>query len=216
MGRFLELEGVDAVVFDCDGVLVDSEPVSETAWRVTLDAYGIDLGPDFGAWIGTTDESIALRFADEAGVTAERLVGEAGERLLDTLATDGVTVFEDALAALAQVRNADMGLAVATNSARWRLEAILGAAGLDGVFTCELTADDVANPKPAPDIYLEAAERLDVPVSRCLVIEDSPVGVAAARSAGMRVVAVDRGVFTADELAPATRIVDSLGGRAGT
>lgn len=213
MGRFLELEGVDAVVFDCDGVLVDSEPISERAWRRTLDEYDLDLGPDFGAWIGTTDQSIAVRFAADAGVSPAQLAGRAAEVLVEELAVEGLGVFEDAVAALARARNAGLSVAVATNSERWRLRAILEAAGLEGIFTCELTSDDVENPKPAPDIYLEAAARLAVDVSRCLVIEDSPVGVAAARSAGMRVVAVDRGVFTEEELAPATRVVTDLSER---
>lgn len=210
MGRFLDLEGVDGVVFDCDGVLVDSEPVSEWAWRATLEARGIDMGPDFSAWIGTTDQGIAVRFAAEAGMSPARLADENAHAFIDRLAETGLVVFEDALAALEKTRAAGLGLAVATNSERWRLKAILEAAGLADTFAIAVTSDDVPRPKPAPDIYLEVAARLEMEPSRVVVVEDSPTGVAAGRSAGMRVVAVDRGVFAPGQLAPATRVVAGL------
>lgn len=210
MGRFLDLEGVDAVVFDCDGILVDSEPVSEWAWRATLEAHGIDMGPDFAGWIGTTDQGIAVRFAGEAGMSPTRLADENARAFVNRLEEVGIDVFADAVAAVEKTRAAGLGLAVATNSERWRLQAILEAANLTGLFDIAVTSDDVARPKPAPDIYLEVAARLGVEPSRIVVVEDSPTGVASARSAGMRVVAVDRGVFEADQLAPATRVVSSL------
>lgn len=198
------------MVFDCDGVLVDSEPVSEWVWRSTLDGHGIDMGPDFAAWIGTTDQGIAVRFAAEAGMSPARLADENAQAFVDRLAEVGIEVFDDALAALERTRAAGLGLAVATNSERWRLKAILEAAGLADVFSIAITSDDVARPKPAPDIYLEAVARLGMEPSRVVIVEDSPTGVAAGRSAGMRVVAVDRGVFEPAQLAPATRVVSNL------
>lgn len=198
------------MVFDCDGVLVDSEPVSEWVWRSTLDGHGIDIGPDFAAWIGTTDQGIAVRFAAEAGMSPARLADENAQAFVDRLAEVGIEVFDDALAALERTRAAGLGLAVATNSERWRLKAILEAAGLADVFSIAITSDDVARPKPAPDIYLEAVARLGMEPSRVVIVEDSPTGVAAGRSAGMRVVAVDRGVFEPAQLAPATRVVSNL------
>ncbi len=210
MGRFLDLEGVDAVVFDCDGVLVDTEPVSEWVWRTTLEAHGIDMGPDFAVWIGTTDQGIAVRFGAAAGMSPARLADENARAFVDRLEEVGIEVFEDAVAAVEMTRAAGLGLAVATNSESWRLQAILEAANLAGLFEIAVTSDDVARPKPAPDIYVEVAARLGIEPSRVVVVEDSPTGVAAARSAGMRVVAVDRGVFEADQLAPATRVVTRL------
>lgn len=198
------------MVFDCDGVLVDSEPVSEWAWRSTLDARGIDMGPDFSAWIGTTDQGIAVRFAAEADMSPARLADENARAFVNRLAEVGLTVFDDAMAALEKTRAAGLGLAVATNSERWRLGAILEVAGLADVFAIAVTSDDAARPKPAPDIYLECIDRLGMEPSRVVVVEDSPTGVAAGRSAGMRVVAVDRGVFDPAQLAPATRVVTSL------
>lgn len=204
------MEGVDAVIFDCDGVLVDSEPVSEWAWRAALGEHSIDIGPDFSPWIGTTDQAIADEFADEAGVPAAHLSDRAEVFFRERLEEVGLTAFEDTSAAIGRAEAAGLGMAIATNSQRWRLEAILAATHLDGVFGLRVTADDVVSPKPAPDIYLRAVELLGMETHRGLVIEDSPTGITAARAAGLRVIAVDRGIFDSEELAPATRVVTSL------
>lgn len=209
MGRFLDFEGVDAVLFDCDGVLVDSEPVSEWAWRAALTEYGIVLG-DFSHWVGTTDESIAVRHAAEAGVSPAALADRAAGLLLEGLAERPLEVFPDAIKALEQVDGSTLSSAVVTNSESWRLDAILSSAGLADRFPIRVTCDDVPHPKPEPDIYLLAAHLVETDPSRCLVVEDSPTGVAAARAAGMRVVAVDRGVFGSASLAAATRVVSTL------
>lgn len=209
MARFLEFEGVDAVLFDCDGVLIDSEPTSERAWRGTLGEYGIELGP-FGEWVGTTDEELAQRFAWEAAVTPAELKAQAARALVSALETEPMQVFDDAAMAIQRVTRSSLEMAVVTNSEAWRLDAILRSADLDGIFEVKVTADDVARPKPSPDVYLLAARLLDTDPGRCLVVEDSPTGVAAARAAGMRVVAVDRGVFGRGDLSAATRVVSSL------
>jgi HAD superfamily hydrolase (TIGR01509 family) len=213
LGRFLDFEGVDAVLFDCDGVMVDSEPVSEWAWRTALSEYGIDLGP-FSAWVGTTDEAIAVRFAPEAGVSPAVLADRAADLLLEGFAATPLEVFEDAMSALERALTADLGVAVVTNSEAWRLDAILESAGLGDHFAVRVTSDDVEHPKPDPDVYRRAAEILGVDPSRCLVIEDSPTGITSARAANMRVVVVDRGVFEQAALAAATRVVSSLDGAA--
>ncbi|CAN5891580.1 HAD family hydrolase [soil metagenome] len=210
MGRFLDFEGVDAVVFDCDGVLVDSEPVSELAWRAALGLFGVELHEPFSRWVGTTDEMIASHYCSQADVDSARLLDEAESQFRTALEIHGVEVFADAADALAHTAQAGMGGAVATNSQRWRLDALLQAAGLAEVVAVTVTSDDVRLPKPAQDLYLLAADILGVEPSRCLVVEDSPTGITSARAAGMRVVAIDRGVFDQAELAPATRVVESL------
>lgn len=209
MTRFLDFEGVDAVLFDCDGVLVDSEPISEAAWRQTLESYGIDIGT-FADWVGTTDEAIAVRYAADAGVSPAVLADTAAMWLVNDLREQPVATFDDALSLLADAESADVKLAVVTNSESWRLEAILSSAGLWDRFDVRVTSDHVRHPKPDPDVYLTAAQVLEVDSARCLVIEDSPTGVAAARAAGMRVVAIDRGVFGDESLAAATRVVTTL------
>lgn len=198
------------MVFDCDGVLVDSEPVSRAAWCQTLAENGIDVESELERWTGTTDVHIARHYSELAGVSAEDLLDRASQALARLIETQGVDVFEDAMQAVAEAVTAELAVAVATNSERWRLEALLSAAGIAGRIPVSVARDDVARPKPAPDIYLRAAELLGVGPRRCLVVEDSPTGITAALRAGMRVVALDRGVFALADLADATRVVGSL------
>lgn len=209
MGRFLHFEGVAAVLFDCDGVLLDSEPLSEAAWRATLEDQGVEIG-DFSEWIGRTDLALATHFAATLGMSPSRLARMAAERLLDLLATQEVPHFPDGLAALDQATRAGLPRAIVSNSERWRLDALLQSARIADRFEVEVTADDVVHPKPEPDIYLKAAGLLAVPPDRCVVLEDSPTGITAARAANMRVVAVDRGVFEPAALAHATLVVTDL------
>lgn len=212
MPRLFGLDGVGAVIFDCDGVLVDSEPVSEWAWRTCLAEHGVDMGQDFTPWIGTTDEAIAVHFAPAAGVSPRRLSERCAELFVGHVTDRPLPLFADAAEALTAVEATGWPRAVGTNSERWRLEAILASTGLAGRFAVRVTADDVDHPKPAPDIYLEAVRRLGVAEHRCVVVEDSPTGVEAARAAGLRVVAVDRGVFEPGLLAQATSVVATLVG----
>ncbi|HEX2154567.1 MAG TPA: HAD family phosphatase [Acidimicrobiia bacterium] len=209
MARFLEFEGVDAVLFDCDGVLVDSEPVSEWAWRSTLEEVGLELG-DFSDWVGKTDQALGVAFSAAAGVSASRLVDRAAEYLASRLADEPIALFEDAQQALDRALASDLEVAVVSNSEAWRLDALLTSAKIADRFRVKVSSDDVARPKPEPDVYLRAAELVGKAPSRCLVVEDSPTGVASARAAGMRVVAVSRGVFDPSDLAHATRVVESL------
>lgn len=212
MGRFLDFEGVDAVLFDCDGVLVDSEPASEWAWRAALGEVGIELG-DFSTWVGKTDEAIAIHFGREAGVSPTRLASRAADLLAERLSTHGLEIFPDARIALQEAGQAGLPIAVVSNSDSRRLRSLLEAAGLADRLPVRVSSDDVPRPKPDPGVYLRAARLLGAEPPRCLVVEDTPTGVAAARAAGMRVVAVDRGVFDPDSLTAATRVVASLGER---
>jgi HAD superfamily hydrolase (TIGR01549 family) len=209
VGRFLGFEGVDAVLFDCDGVLVDSEPISARAWRAALEQVGVEL-PDFADWVGKTDQEMAIHFAAEAGISPTRLNSMMAEHLVEILREEGVEAFPDTLVALDAAERSRLPLGVVSNSQGWRLDLILAAAGIKDRFSVMVSSDDVSRPKPHPDMYLLAAQRLDVPPLRCLVVEDTPVGISAGRAAGMRVVAVDRGIFHPDELRHATKIVPAV------
>lgn len=206
-GWALDGRRVVAAIFDCDGVLVDSEPASERAWERTVAGFGHVFAPgEFAAWVGRTDRDLAEHYGRVLGVDPDVLDRRAAVELRATLA-DGLAPFPDAVALLDAVVAAGLPVAVASNSRRWRLEAILLAAGLDARLPVRVGFDEVAAPKPAPDVYVEAAVRLGVEPDGCLVLEDSPTGIAAARAAGMLVVAVDRGVFEAGALAQAHRVV---------
>ncbi|HEY2216232.1 MAG TPA: HAD family phosphatase, partial [Solirubrobacteraceae bacterium] len=141
-----------------------------------------------------------------------------GEPLMDELhrlvmeeALQGVAPRPGAIALIARLRDAGVPLAVASNSEREFLERTLSGAGLlhDGPFTTIVSANDIAQPKPAPDIYLEACRRLGVAPSDAVALEDSPIGVAAAAAAGMYVIGVP--YFAGSQIPGADLLADSLG-----
>lgn len=183
---------IRAVVFDFDGVLVDSEPIRFKAGAQALAEVGESLTWErfTGFWLGRTDEAglrdlLGGRFEAEGRRIAERRNALYEGRL------DEVPAFADAVGLLRRVPDG-IRLAVATGSRRMEVERILGRLGLLQSFRAIVTAEDYVCAKPAPDPFLTAARRLDLPPASCLVIEDTAAGVAAAHAAGMSVVAVDR------------------------
>jgi HAD superfamily hydrolase (TIGR01509 family) len=186
--------------------LVDSEPVSFRAWQDAIGLHGHHLtAEEFQASIGTTDRMVAEAWGPRLGTDPDRLDDLAREAFLARAGE--LRVFEDAVALR---RSIDLPVAIGTNSARWRLDAVLAATGLDAFFDVSVTASDVASPKPAPDIYVEAFERIGVLPRRGMVLEDSPSGTKAAKATGAHVVAVDRGMLDVADLAAADQVVTEL------
>ena len=176
------------VVFDLDGVLVDSEGIWARAEAETVEGLGGEY---------TTEVSAALYgrgHRDGARILAERFGGDA-DAIADTLLANALAGFRRGLEPLpgardlvAQLRGR-VPIAVASNSVRVFVETALAAAGLEG-FDAVVAGEDVAAPKPAPDPYLEACARLGVDPADAIGIEDSPVGVASAKAAGLYVIGV--------------------------
>lgn len=198
----------DLIIFDNDGVLVDSEPISNTI----LAAYLTELGHP-------TSYEDSLR--DYMGAAVHRvhdLVMERTGRTLpadfdDTLHARVFAAFERELVPVAGVPEALEGLrsegvayCVASSGSHERIRVGHRKTGLDRWFSDEIifSAQDVGRGKPAPDLFLHAAERMGADPSRCAVVEDSPLGLAAARAAGMDVYA-----FTA--MTPAAQLAGASG-----
>ena len=186
---------------------MDSEWASAAAWRAALARFDYPLDDaTFGGFVGTTDAALAQTFAAQLGAEPEQVLNVAEEEMR-RIAAQGLKAFPDAMALVDRL---EMPVGVGSNSDRWRLEVVLSSAGVRHRFDITVAGDEVPRPKPAPDIYLRAADLLETNPSDCLVIEDSPTGVTAARAAGMMVVAVRRGHFDDEVLSEADRIVDSL------
>lgn len=179
-----------AVVFDMDGVLIDSGAHHRDAWRATLADLGVAPAPDF--WrltIGRpSEEAVELllgrRVPDGEAFRLARLKHDHYARFVRR----GLVPIAGAVQFLAALAHADVPRAVGTSASRYDTERLLSKLGLRRHFEVIVTADDVRRGKPDPEVYLQAAEALAVPPDACVVFEDSVVGVHAARAAGMRAI----------------------------
>ncbi len=204
-----------AVVFDCDGVLVDSEPHSSAAWLHVLARLG------HPATVADVAACTGLGFIPtHASLSRIAPLPPPGSLWPDLLAAlqrsfaGGLDVFKDAVRVLDAARVAGVPVAVASASPRARLDLTLEIAGLAGVFAASVAGDEVEAGKPDPAVYRAALDLLGAVAADAAAIEDSVAGVQSAQAAGLRVVAVVRagadhtaleetGALVVDELSPA-------------
>lgn len=179
-----------AVLFDNDGLTLDTEPIWTRAEEVLFARYDVPFTMDHKRYLLGSSPAAAARKLEE-------LIGAPGAALADELyaltiaAFDGgVAPMPGALALLDALRAAGVPVGLVSNSRREFVDAALAAAGLSGAFAVTVVGDEVAEPKPAPDAYLAAAAALGADPGRCVGLEDSPTGLAAARAAGMTTIGV--------------------------
>ena len=194
-----------AVLFDNDGLTLDTEPIWTRAEEVLFARYGVEFTMDHKRYILGSSPAVAA-------VKLEELLGHPGQELIEELYAltiaafaDGVEPMPGALELIAALRDAGTPIGLVSNSRRAFVDAALGAAGLTDTFAVTVVGEEVARAKPAPDTYLAAAAALGVEPSACVVLEDSPTGVEAGRAAGMRTVgvpSVDGVELAADLVAP--------------
>lgn len=184
---------IDAVIFDCDGVLVDSEVLAIRGERAALIELGLDYSPEeyVRRFVGLHDRLFFDHLqADYLKAHQRAAPGDFEERVLDGRRREmhALTIIKGADRAMSRVRSEFGALAVASSSRAHFLDGKLRRTGLYDLAAPHVySADLVANGKPAPDIFLYAAERLGVDPARCLVLEDSVNGVKAGLAAGMAV-----------------------------
>jgi HAD superfamily hydrolase (TIGR01509 family) len=204
-----------AVIFDCDGTLVDSEPLARQAWERSLAPYGYAVRDDeYAGVIGLSYERTHALFAARIPGLAERdAFWEDYAATLFELFDIALEPFPDALETLRELQSAGLAVAVAS-SPRVRLDRALRRIGLADAFAVTVAGDEVEHGKPAPDMFLAAAAGLGVEPARCAAIEDSGPGVAAAVAAGMRTVGVARPGIDSAALADAHVVVERLSAEA--
>ena len=182
------IRDMQAAIFDMDGVLIDSEPIHERIEQELFDDLGITLTiAEHRRYQGTGSIEMWRSIIDEHALDAEAvsLSERQRRRFLGYLEEGAVPRIPGIVELLAHLRSRGVPLAVASSSAGPVVRSVLRHTGLRELFGVVVSADEVARSKPAPDIFLFAAERLGLHPRGCLVVEDSENGVAAAKAAGM-------------------------------
>ena len=193
---------LSAIIFDLDGVLADSEP-----WWSKIDAellaeYGVTYRGEYHQNVAGVSYRLAVEFYKKAfglSVATDEMMRRRGEIATEFFA-NRVGLFPNVKEVLEELRQMKLHLAVATSSVSASARPFLDRHQLTGFFKVIVTGEEVERGKPAPDIYLCAAQKLGIPADTCLVVEDALPGVAAARAASMRVAAIpDRRFVDPDE-----------------
>jgi HAD superfamily hydrolase (TIGR01509 family) len=178
------------VIFDMDGVLVDSGAHHRAAWRALLRELAVEEPPE--AWRSTigrpSEEAVSLLLGRELPPGEARRLARRKHEHYARAAHAGLPVVPGAAGFVRRLADLGVPRAVGTSARRVDADRLLGAAGLLPLFAAIVTAEDVAAGKPDPEVYLKAAHGIGIPPAQCLVFEDSVVGIEAARRAGMRVV----------------------------
>jgi HAD superfamily hydrolase (TIGR01509 family) len=204
---------IDAVVFDLDGVIVDSEQV----WDDVRERYARETGGRYSAaatrdMMGMSSLEWSRYMAETLGVPGTPAVINAAivERMLERYG-EQPPLIPGAVDAARRIA-AEWPLAIASSSNPELIDVVVRAAGLGDVFEIAVSSQEVPHGKPAPDVYLEAARRLDVEPSHCAAVEDSHNGIRSAKAAGMRVVAIPNPHFPpdAEAMAAADVVIASI------
>ena len=196
----------ELVLFDCDGVLVDSERITVAVEARLLTSLGWPMSPEevVRRWMGRTGSAQVAEVAERLGPrAAARYDAESTAEVHRAFATE-LTEVEGISALVDTLEAAGAKTCVASSGTHARMAATLGITGLRDRFDGRIfSATEVAHGKPAPDLFLHAARRMGVRPADCVVIEDSPFGVRAGVAAGMRVLGYGGGLVAADVLAEA-------------
>lgn len=208
------LHDIEAVVFDLDGVLVDSEPLHFRAANRVLARYGASISEaEYLRFIGlgelATWQAWQQRFALPDNLPA-LLAAHTAARLHEI--AGGVVPIEEAVRLARRLDAARLRLAIASSSTRPVIDALLTALGLTDLFPVRVSGEDAAvrHSKPAPDVYLQVAAQLGMAPGACLAIEDSAPGVVAATRAGMTCIAVPNRWTVHQDFSEADVVLESL------
>jgi len=208
-----QVGGDFAVLWDMDGVLVDSAPYHYRAWREALAAEGVDLDEaSFRRTFGQRNDAIIAALLGPA-VPPERVlaIGAAKEQRYRALvAQEGIAPLPGTMSWLRQLHEGGIPQAVVSSAPLANITTVLAVIGAIDLFQALVCGDDVARGKPDPESFLLAAQRLGMPPARCLVVEDAPAGVEAAHRAGMLCLALTTS-HPREEL-QADLVLDSLAG----
>ncbi|MDG2308288.1 MAG: HAD family phosphatase [Candidatus Binatia bacterium] len=200
-----------AVIFDMDGVLVDSFAPHRDSWLRAAREAGVEMTPEqFATTFGRTSREIIRRFwGDGLDDDAMRAIDDHKEALYRDMVRDDFPTMDGAVELIDALRDAGFRIAIGSSGPPENIELSVECLDRADCFEAVVTGYDVTHGKPNPEVFRLAGERLGVPKERCVVIEDAVAGVAAANAAGMASIALT-GTTTRDALASASLVVDSL------
>ncbi|UJW28788.1 HAD family phosphatase [Saccharothrix sp. AJ9571] len=204
-------DSVEAVMFDFDGTLAGTTDSHEQALRAALQPHGLDL--DRGWYrhhVGLSIHDLLTALPGSQLLPHDEIIRHSRTHLLATVHM--ITPIVCVVSLLRAARRAGLPCAVASGASRLLVHPGIAALGLMDEFAAVVAREDVTHGKPAPDLFVEAARRLDVAPERCLAVDDAPDGVTSARAAGMQVITVINGhLATADGAVAAARFATNAG-----
>lgn len=200
------------VIFDLDGVLIDTGELHHQAWKDTAVREGFDMTDEFfSRTFGMQNHQVIPMLIEGVERAEVDRISEEKEARFRELAAKGICLLEGAEPLLHALRKQGYRTAVGSSTLRKNLDMVMTHTGAGHLFDALVWGEDVERSKPAPDTFLRAAEKLDLDPVRCVVLEDAAAGVEAGKTAGMAVIGVT-GTRTREELsrAGANLVVDSL------
>jgi len=204
---------ISAVVFDLDGVIIDTEEVWEDVRRAYVAEHGREFLPDSQSrMMGMSTGEWSRHLSEEVGVprTPEQVAADVLGRMAERY-RESLPLIPGSVAAVRRLGEI-FTLALASSSARILIDQVLATAGLTDAFRVTLSTEEVPRGKPAPDVYLEAVRRLGLTPGDCAAVEDSSNGLRSAAAAGLTVIAVPHGAYPPadDALAGASLVIGDL------
>ena len=185
-------EKVRALIFDMDGVLMDSEPVIKAAAIAGLKEFGVNAKiEDFEPFVGMGEDRFIGGVAEKHGVPYRPEMKKRVYEIYVDIVADELGIYEGIQEFLSEMKERGYVLALASSADKIKVEANLKVTGIPvSLFSTIICGEDVEKKKPFPDIYLYAARQIGLPPENCLVVEDAISGIKAAQAAGMQCIAV--------------------------
>ncbi len=204
---------IKAVIFDHDGVIADTEPLHYLADNIVLSRFGLSVSPEQNdelVGVPTRKSWELFREMFKLQESVGWLVQEKTGVVLGLIEKQGVKPSEGLLQLLEGLKGNNYRLAIASGQYRKIIDAVIAKLGISSYFDAIVSCEDTAKEKPDPDIFLIAAKMLQVRPGECLVIEDSKTGIAAAKAAGMKCVALQTPSTASHDVSMADKVISSL------
>lgn len=202
-----------AVIFDMDGVIIDSEPIHFEVDMQTMKNFGCSISKEeLNKYVGTTNEYMFTDIKNKYKLnkSAEEIINYRCELVKRKVMESDLVPIEGIRDLLKNLKDKNIPAAIASSSPRDFIEVVVSKFGIEDYFSCILSGEEVKNGKPAPDIYIETAKKLGIAPKECIVIEDSKNGVIAAKEAGMKCIGFKNINSGEQDLSKADYIVNSI------